>query len=217
MTETDVLTLAESEVAALLDLSSGKIDGAAAAQGPLANLVQRGLAKVEEGDIAFSEEMEDAFRPLATCQYNLLVLDAQGNSVDQYYVGEEDSAARVFLADAGMSFEAVDSGRFVNAVAASVLAHLESAQPAKLPDPENFESAGLALGFEGLQPQAWCSLLITTDVLQGSDPDAAYSEWVLVVRTEPGIIFQDPGRNILAMLNTEEELAGMIYTLLPQT
>jgi hypothetical protein len=206
----ETLTLDEDELSALFDLADGRISDAAGAEAAFASLIRRGLASVDGDEVVFVATVASAFEPLAGCKVNVLLLNDAGDAVAQYYLGEKGAGTRVSMVGAGLAVERIEEAALPGAIAGALVAHLASAGATPPPNAASFEALASALDMEGLQPLAWGGLTIARGATGAPLPDAPAPDWVLVIHTEPGYVWEHAERKTIAFAHNEEELAELV-------
>jgi hypothetical protein len=199
------IVLTQAELQALADLQAEREPSAAG----IASIIERGLASRGDDGLVFSEAAQGAFEALATCEINVLVMDDSGEALDQYYIGAGEACARVTAEADGLAFERLAWDEVPEAIAAGLISHLTAAKPSTLPAPEAFATLAEVLEMPGLQPLSWGGLAVSRGDPEQAEADAA-PEWTLIVRCEPGYVWQCEARSVTAFAHNEEELAYLI-------
>jgi hypothetical protein len=203
-------------MSALARVAEGKTPAAADVQ----SLVSRGLATTSaDGRVEFAESLQQAFKPMADAQLTIAVVTNGGNPADQFFLSET-GCARVLAHEAGIAIEPIERGDLARAIAESLHQLLQASEPAPLPDAEAFAKVCELLDVKGLVPETWGGLVLSRSaqaVPAASEPSPEEAslpdEWLMIVRCQGALIWQDPAGGIFGMAENVDDLAELVDSL----
>jgi hypothetical protein len=163
----EAIELNETELTALSEVALGNTPDPASEA--LSALIKRGLASIDGAEVTFSEELRAAFEAMATCRLNLVLMNDGGNPGEQFYIGDEGSAARVLGDDSGLTIQRLDLEAIPGEVVNGLVALLANPGTSELPNPENFAEVSAALDMDGLVAKAWCGLVQSRPAPEGQE------------------------------------------------